>query len=182
MSQLSVFAENSFELPNKVLTHPEDISATLAEVGVRFLRWPLTPAPAGKADADELLAYCQPQLDQLMAEQSYAVQQVLKLDQQQLQEQAEWLQEQRCNGAELRFILLGSLQVNLHIEGYVYSLLCEAGDLLGLPAGCRQWLDCTAPVLAVRLGKDAAGLALHSSGDSIASRFARLEDFYSSGA
>lgn len=39
MSILSVFDPSSPELPNKVLTHHDDIVATLAEQGVRLDRW-----------------------------------------------------------------------------------------------------------------------------------------------
>ena len=36
MSSLSVYHVSSPDLPNKVLTHFEDIASTLAEQGVRF--------------------------------------------------------------------------------------------------------------------------------------------------
>ena len=39
MSSLSVYHVASPEIPNKVLTHLEDIASTLAEQGVRFDRW-----------------------------------------------------------------------------------------------------------------------------------------------
>ena len=38
MSSLSVYPVSSPELPNKVLTHFDDIASTLAELGVRFDR------------------------------------------------------------------------------------------------------------------------------------------------
>ena len=39
MSSLSVYHVSSPDLPNKVLTHVDDIASTLAEQGVRFDRW-----------------------------------------------------------------------------------------------------------------------------------------------
>lgn len=42
MSSLSVYHVSSPEIPNKVLTHLEDIASTLAEQGVRFDRWQTT--------------------------------------------------------------------------------------------------------------------------------------------
>jgi len=39
MSSLSVYHVSSPDLPNKVLTHFDDIAATLAEQGIRFDRW-----------------------------------------------------------------------------------------------------------------------------------------------
>ena len=38
MSSLTVYHQSNPDVPNKVLTHLEDIAATLAEVGVRFER------------------------------------------------------------------------------------------------------------------------------------------------
>ena len=39
MSSLSVYHVSSPDVPNKVLTHFEDIAATLAEQGIHFARW-----------------------------------------------------------------------------------------------------------------------------------------------
>ena len=48
MSVLSVYHESRPEQPLKVLTHLEDIAATLAEVGVQLERWDASaPVAAG---------------------------------------------------------------------------------------------------------------------------------------
>ncbi len=50
MSVLSVYQDTMPEQPLKVLTHVEDIAATLTEVGVRLERWEASqPIGAGRA-------------------------------------------------------------------------------------------------------------------------------------
>ncbi|MDT6190513.1 hypothetical protein RRA80_02745, partial [Streptococcus pneumoniae] len=69
MSILSVFHTASPALPHKVLTHHDDIAATLAEHGVRFEHAePGVRVRPGTAQ-DEVLAACRAYLDQLMTAQ-----------------------------------------------------------------------------------------------------------------
>jgi 1,2-dihydroxy-3-keto-5-methylthiopentene dioxygenase len=41
----------------------------------------------------------------------------------------------------VRFFVAGSGQFTLHIDGKVYDMLCEQGDLIGVPDGTRHWFD-----------------------------------------
>ncbi len=64
MSYVAVYSVATPDTPNKVLTHFDDIAATLAEQGVRFERWQPGPVERGASDS-ELIAACQAQIDQL---------------------------------------------------------------------------------------------------------------------
>lgn len=64
MSYVAVYSVATPDTPNKVLTHFEDIAATLAEQGVRFERWQPGSVERGASDA-ELIAACQAQIDKL---------------------------------------------------------------------------------------------------------------------
>lgn len=66
MSILSVFDPSSPELPNKVLTHHDDIVATLAEQGLRFGRWQSGARLRPGSSQAEVLEACRQPLDQLM--------------------------------------------------------------------------------------------------------------------
>ena len=58
MSVLSVYHESRPEQPLKVLTHLEDIAATLAEVGVQLERWDASaPVAAGASQEDVIATY-----------------------------------------------------------------------------------------------------------------------------
>ena len=60
MSSLTVYHQSNPDVPNKVLTHLEDIAATLAEVGVRFERWQASaPIQPGAAQDEVIAAYYQ---------------------------------------------------------------------------------------------------------------------------
>lgn len=71
MSSLSVYHVSSPDLPNKVLTHFDDITATLAEQGVRFDRWQATAKLQPGASDEELVAAYQGPIDQLMTARGY---------------------------------------------------------------------------------------------------------------
>lgn len=144
MSSLTVYHQSSPEYPNKLLTHVEDIASTLAIVGVQFSQVPVQqPVTAGTA-GDELLAASRVQVDQLMAAHGYATAEVLSLcdERGEGSELARSLRvEQRCQPAHLHYYLAGRGLLALHIDEYVYSLLCEKGDLVRIPAGMAHWFD-----------------------------------------
>lgn len=80
MSSLSVYHVSSPELPNKVLTHFEDIASTLAEQGVRFDRWPATAKIRPGASHDDVINAYQGPIDSLMTEHGLRAVDVISLD------------------------------------------------------------------------------------------------------
>lgn len=178
MSSLSVYHHSSPDVPDKVLSHGDDISATLAVVGVAFERWPVvTPVQPGSSRA-QVLDALGPQLDELMSARGFAAFELLSLDTaQSYQEQAPAaaLQEQRNVEPEAHWFVAGRGLLNLHVGDYVYAVLCEKGDLISLPAGTRHWLDTGdfPRLAALCLRKGAVGVC--ATDDDIASRFPRLE-------
>jgi hypothetical protein len=71
MTTLSVYPQANPEQPNKVLTHVEDIVSTLAEVGVRFARWPAPTAPLTDTSTAAVLSAYQAQISQLSSETGF---------------------------------------------------------------------------------------------------------------
>lgn len=181
MTSLSVYHESSADQPNKVLTHLEDIASTLAEVGVHFERWQaVMPLVPGCSDEQVLAAY-RPQVEQLMSERGYAAVDVLSMSDEHPDQaglHTRFLGEQRQAADQVRFFVVGSGLFNLHIDDYVYAVLCEKGDLIALPAGTRQWFDMGEHphFVMIRLSSAADGWEGELTGDDIASRFPRLDD------
>lgn len=172
MSSLTVYHHSTPDIPNKVLTHLEDIAATLAEQGVRFERWQASaPIQPGAGDQEVISAYRQ-SIDQLMAEQACTQVDVVREVDPQLRD------EHACEETQLRFFAAGRGLFSLHIGGYIYAVLCEKGDLIGVPAGTRHWVDMGEDprFVVVRVYNEAAGLVAQFSGDKIAEGFPRLED------
>ena len=180
MSRLSVYHESLPALPNKVLSQPEHISATLAELGVQFAQWPRVQLPADADDAAILAAYREP-LAALQAAGDYPRVEISSVcpdqaDRAELRDR--YLAEHRHAGAEARFFVAGQGLFSLHIADHVYEILCERGDLLVIPANTWHWFDMgERPCYAtLRLLGQANGWQAEYSGDEIASRFNRLED------
>ncbi|PYY79659.1 acireductone dioxygenase [Pseudomonas sp. TKO26] len=181
MSSLSVYHVSSPDLPNKVLTHFDDIAATLAEQGIRFERWPATTRIAPGASQQEVLDAYREQIDRLMTEQGYLSVDVISLNRdhpQKAELRASFLDEHRHGEDEVRFFVAGRGLFSLHIDDYVYAVLCERNDLISLPAGTAHWFDMGEEpnLVAIRLFTNAQGWVANPTGDAIASQFPRLED------
>ncbi|CAD5110111.1 1,2-dihydroxy-3-keto-5-methylthiopentene dioxygenase [Zestomonas carbonaria] len=181
MSRLTVYHESSPELPNKVLTHVEDIAATLAEVGVRFERWEAQAPISAGASQDEVLAAYRPQIDKLMNERGYITVDVVSMNRdhpQKAELRAKFLDEHRHGEDEVRFFVAGRGLFTLHIEDHVYAVLCEKNDLISVPAGTRHWFDMGEEphFVAIRLFNNPEGWVAKFTGEDIASRFPRLDD------
>ncbi|WP_137817782.1 acireductone dioxygenase [Pseudomonas sp. 2FG] len=181
MSSLTVYHESSPDLPNKVLTHLEDIASTLAAVGVRFERWQAAAPIAAGAGQDEVIAAYRPQIEQLMNERGYVTVDVVSLTRdhpQKAELRAKFLAEHRHGEDEVRFFVAGRGLFTLHIEDYVYAVLCEKNDLISVPAGTRHWFDMGEHphFVAIRLFNNPEGWVAQFTGEDIASHFPRLED------
>jgi len=110
MSSLTVYHQSNPDVPNKVLTHLEDIAATLAEVGVRFERWKAAVPIQPGASQEEVIAAYRPQIDKLMAEQGYVTVDVVSLNKDHPQKdelRAKFLDEHRHGEDEVRFFVAG---------------------------------------------------------------------------
>lgn len=180
MSRLSVYHESLPAVPNKVLSLPEHISATLTELGVQFAQWPRVQLPADADDAAILAAYREP-LAALQAAGDYPRVEISRVcpdqaDRAELRDR--YLAEHRHAGAEARFFVAGQGLFSLHIADHVYEVLCERGDLLVIPANTWHWFDMgeRPSYVTLRLLGQADGWQAEYSGDEIASRFNRLED------
>jgi len=174
MSILSVYQDSVPEQPLKVLTHIDDIAATLAEVGVHLERWEAS-AP------EEAIAAYRPQIDRLMSERGYVTVDVISLTSdhpQKAELRAKFLEEHRHAEDEVRFFVAGRGLFTLHIEDKVYAVLCEKNDLISVPAGTRHWFDMGEHphFVAIRLFNNPEGWVAQFTGEDIAGRFPRLED------
>lgn len=193
MSCLSVYHVSTPDIPNKVLTHLEDIVATLAEQGIRFGRRQATVAIQAGASQEEVITAYQALLEPLKAEEGYQVMDVISASDdhpQRAERRLKWLEEQSHRVDEARWFVAGRGLLSVHRGEYVYAVLCERDDLIFLPAGTTHWFDMGefARCVAIRLfaGGEAGGEAAGKeerrewqgqlSGDPIAKRFPLLED------
>ena len=89
---------------------------------------------------------------------------------------AKFLNEHTHSEDEVRFFVAGRGQFTLHIGDKVYEVLCEQGDLIGVPDGTRHWFDMSEQpyFIAIRLFTNKEGWVAAFTGSDIANNFPRL--------
>lgn len=179
MSRLRIFEEHGDGTATATFTAHADIARELGAVGVRFERWTANQAVAPGASQDEVVAAYRADIDRLMREEGYRTVDVVSLtpdhpDRAALRQK--FLSEHTHAEDEVRFFVAGSGQFTLHIGERVYDVLCEQGDLIGVPDGTRHWFDMSESpyFVAIRLFNNPAGWVAQFTGDEIAQRFPRM--------
>ncbi|MET9295683.1 cupin [Streptomyces sp. NPDC003077] len=171
--------------PDTVLrrtTDPAEIAAALAPLGVRYERWPVRPDVPKDADSETVFAAYGPEIAKLNAEEGFTTVDVLGLhpgDDPGYPAKAKaarekFLQEHtHDDDDEVRFFVSGSGIFYLHVGDEVHAVLCEKGDLLGVPRGTTHWFDMgTSPSFtAIRFFHEEDGWVGNFTGDRIAERF-----------
>jgi 1,2-dihydroxy-3-keto-5-methylthiopentene dioxygenase len=179
MSQLRIFDEHDGGAPRAVHSDHAAIARELGQVGVRFERWEAS-APIRPGDAAEtVIAAYRGDIERLMREEGYQAVDVISLHPEHPDRaalRAKFLNEHTHSEDEVRFFVAGRGLFTLHIGNKVYEVLCEAGDLIGVPDGTRHWFDMseTPHFVAIRLFTNPAGWVASFTGEDIAQRFPRL--------
>jgi 1,2-dihydroxy-3-keto-5-methylthiopentene dioxygenase len=180
MSRLRIYDEQQPATPVAVHTDAADITRELGRVGVRFEQWEASAPVAPGASQEAVIAAYRQDIDRLMREQGYQSVDVVSLAPDHPDRAAlrtKFLSEHTHSEDEVRFFVAGSGQFTLHIAGKVYDVLCEAGDLIGVPDGTPHWFDMSESpyFIAIRLFTNKEGWVANFTGTDIAERFPRME-------
>jgi 1,2-dihydroxy-3-keto-5-methylthiopentene dioxygenase len=181
MTRLRIFDEAN---PAQPLTDTRDgalIVELLNRRGVRFERWNTPVQLAPGASQDEVIAAYRSDIDRLMAEKGYQAVDVVSLNPDHPDKamfRQKFLNEHRHAEDEVRFFVAGAGLFSLHLDAQVYEVLCEQGDLIGVPDNTRHWFDMgpNPYFIAIRLFTNPAGWVANFTGEEIAQRFPRLEN------
>jgi 1,2-dihydroxy-3-keto-5-methylthiopentene dioxygenase len=180
MSRLRIYEDAQPSTPVSVHTAPAEIARALGQVGVRFEQWEANAPIAPGASQEEVVAAYRDDIDRLMREEGYQSVDVISLapdhpDRATLRKK--FLSEHTHSEDEVRFFVAGSGQFTLHIAGKVYDVLCEAGDLIGVPDGTPHWFDMSESpyFVAIRLFTNKDGWVANFTGTDIAERFPRMD-------
>ena len=154
----------------------------LGEIGVLLERWeadrPLAP---GAAQDDILAAYADP-VARLKAHYAFQSADVIAVGPDFSGKEAlreKFLREHTHADHEVRFFVEGRGLFFLHPDERVFGILCEAGDLISVPARTRHWFDLGAEpdLKCIRLFTTPEGWVADYTGSDIATRFPTLETF-----
>ena len=181
MSRLRVYDQHDPARPLATESDHAAIARTLGGVGVRFERWEASKPIAPGAPQDEVIAAYKEDIDRLKQEKGYQAVDVISLTADHPQKAAlrqKFLSEHTHSEDEVRFFVAGQGQFTLHIGGRIYDVLCEQGDLIGVPDGTRHWFDMgpNPHFVAIRLFTNPEGWVANFTGEDIAGRFPRLEN------
>jgi 1,2-dihydroxy-3-keto-5-methylthiopentene dioxygenase len=137
------------------------------------------PVQAGDAPDVVLDAY-RADIDRIVAEKGFRTVDVVSITPEHPQREEmrrKFLDEHFHKEDEVRFFVAGSGLFTLHVEGRVYEILCEQGDLIGVPDSTRHWFDMgPAPFfIAIRFFTEPDGWVGYFTGSDWASRFPRYE-------
>lgn len=179
MSRLRIYQDTRGDAPLSDHTGHADIADQLRAAGVRFERWRATQPVEPGASQDEVIAAYRGDIDRLMREEGYQAVDVVSLtpdNPDRAAFRAKFLSEHTHAEDEVRFFVAGAGQFTLHLGDKVYEVLCEQGDLIGVPDGTRHWFDMSESpyFVAIRLFTNPAGWVAEFTGDDIAERFPRM--------
>ncbi|GAU65773.1 acireductone dioxygenase [Streptomyces sp. NBRC 110611] len=161
------------------------IAETLRGLGVEFGRWDVRAEVLPDTTQEELLAHYRGEVDALCARDGLVLVDVARLHpapgpewaQRAAKARAAFLEEHRHAEDEVRFFAHGTGCFYLHLDQAVHAVVCEAGDLLSVPAGTRHWFDMgpRPDFAAIRFFKEEDGWVGDFTGDPIARAFPPLD-------
>ena len=158
----------------------DEIAAELAAIGVGFEQWEAAQ-PVNPGDApDVVMAAYRADIDRLVEANGFRSIDVVSIapdNENREAMRAKFLDEHFHKEDEVRFFVAGSGLFTLHVDGKVYEVLCEAGDLIAVPDRMTHWFDMgpEPSFVAIRFFTEPDGWVGHFTGTDIATRFPRYE-------
>ena len=180
MSRLRIFSDDDPVTPDFHGTDHDSIAAQLEKIGVRFEQWEATRPVQPGATPEEVMAAYREDIDRLVKENGFKTVDVVSIapdNENREAMRAKFLDEHFHKEDEVRFFVAGSGLFTLHVDDKVYEILCEAGDLIGVPDGTTHWFDMgpEPSFVAIRFFTEPDGWVGHFTGTDIAQRFPRYE-------
>ena len=161
--------------PPASLTSEREIERFLAARGIRYDRWPANAAITPATPDSEVLAAYKSWLKPFMEKGGYQTADVVTVTSQTPDVQAirdKFLREHTHSEDEVRMFVAGEGLFWFHLEregDEVFSVLCQAGDLISVPANTKHWFDLGQhpAVRAIRIFTDQAGWVPHYTNSGI---------------
>lgn len=180
MSRLRIFADDRPDTPLSVIHDHAGMAAALKPIGVDFEQWQATQAIQPGDAPETIIAAYQADIDRISAARGFTTIDVVSIAPDNPNRDAmrtKFLDEHYHVEDEVRFFVAGSGLFSLHVDGKVYEVLCEAGDLISVPDKTTHWFDMgpEPSFVAIRFFQQADGWVGHFTGTDIAQQFPRYE-------
>jgi 1,2-dihydroxy-3-keto-5-methylthiopentene dioxygenase len=157
-------------IPNKNISvrNPDEIRAFLSERGIWFDQWEASKPLAADADQETVLDAYRYVLAPFMEKNGYQTADVININAATPNYEAirnKFLSEHRHTEDEVRFFVDGQGYFWFNLAGDdVFNVLCQAGDLISVPANTHHWFDAgveNPSVKAIRMFIDQSGWVPH---------------------
>jgi 1,2-dihydroxy-3-keto-5-methylthiopentene dioxygenase len=187
MTLLQIFSDTDAADVRRRTDEAAVIGAELARRGIVFDRWPTLPGLDAATTSTDILAHYDDRIGELNADGRYKFIDLARLQPDATDPQwfekakaarEKFLSEHRHAEDEVRFFAAGRGCFYLHVEPEVVAVVCEAGDLVSVPAGTRHWFDMGSrpDFVAVRFFEQEDGWVGDFTGDPIGSHFPTLDE------
>jgi 1,2-dihydroxy-3-keto-5-methylthiopentene dioxygenase len=179
MSLLRVYPSDTDPSTFEEHTSLPAIVEVAAQAGLRFERWRAEKVLPPSASQEAILEAYRASVGELTRACGFRSADVVRVTPETPNHPAmrqKFLAEHTHADDEARFFVEGRGLFVIHRERAVYALLCEAGDLLNVPAGTPHWFDMgPAPrFTAIRLFTSPEGWVARFTGSDIAERVPRM--------
>lgn len=183
MTTLTIFSDNGTS--GEVLTDYPTIAKVLNGIGVEFERWEASQPLNKDATQDEVLSAYKSSINKLNEKYGFKSVDVVGLNPDHPDKDTmrqKFLSEHTHADFEVRFFVEGSGLFYLHVGDKVYTLLCEKGDLISVPANTTHWFDMgTKPYFkCIRFFTTPDGWVGNFTGSEIAKQFPDFDQYVAS--
>lgn len=180
MSRLRILSDDNPDTLILETGDRDDITRELEKAGVRFEYWQASAEILPDDSAESILDAYADDIERLKREQGYQAVDVVSMWPDHPDKEVarkKFLDEHTHAEDEVRFFVGGRGLFSLHIGNHVYEVLCERGDLIGVPANTTHWFDMgpKPDFTAIRLFNNPEGWVARFTGSDIAGRFSRLD-------
>lgn len=158
------------------ITDPQEIRAFLSARGVWFDQWQADKPLAMDADQATVLAAYSHVLEPFMQKNGYQTADVININAETPNYEAvrnKFLSEHQHTEDEVRFFVDGQGYFWFNLDNGqdpIFNVLCQAGDLISVPANTRHWFDAgkeNPSVKAIRIFIDQSGWVPHYTSSGI---------------
>lgn len=164
---------------NKQIQAVAEIKSFLNQRGIFFDQWQADKTLQETASQNEILDAYNTALEPYMQSNGYKVADVININSQTENYEAiraKFLQEHTHTEDEVRFFVEGEglFWFNLEGDDAVFNVLCQAGDLISVPANIKHWFDAgekNPSVKAIRIFIDSSGWVPNYTGNNIAEKY-----------
>ncbi|MCH2227131.1 MAG: hypothetical protein MK033_05100 [Candidatus Caenarcaniphilales bacterium] len=182
MSKIKVFSENTELLEES--NNQERIKIILADIGIKFEQWQL-PSNVQELNEEEIYELYSDQIKLIKETYKFKAVDLMNINNSFAQNsnfkatREKFLKEHTHSDDEVRYFISGSGLFTIHKAKKVHSILCEAGDLINVPANTQHWFDMGSKpeFKCLRFFSDESGWIPDYSDESISHKFENLDEY-----